>query len=137
MIKRVENANEISKHGESWRLINEISGRKAAKKGIIKGNGIEERLKKLYSYFSTLLGKVPVVTGDPNEEIPIVLENISIKTGPFDEAELAVAINKLSEGKSPGPDGIPVEVLRRWDLNDINLSYASKLLSKGAKPDLW
>ena len=36
MIDRVENAS--ARHGESWRLINEITGRKAAKTGILKGS---------------------------------------------------------------------------------------------------
>ena len=37
MIAKVESADIRSQHGESWRLINEISGRKTAKKGILKG----------------------------------------------------------------------------------------------------
>jgi len=37
MITKVEQADANSKHGMSWRLINEITGRKDAKKGIIKG----------------------------------------------------------------------------------------------------
>ena len=36
-IRQVENADERSRHGESWKLINEISGRKKSQKGIIKG----------------------------------------------------------------------------------------------------
>ena len=36
MIAKVEQADARAKHAESWKLINEISGRKAPKKGIIK-----------------------------------------------------------------------------------------------------
>ena len=45
MIKKVEEADSKSQHGESWKLINEISGRKPSKKGILKGKSQEERIK--------------------------------------------------------------------------------------------
>ena len=32
LISRVEDADEKSRHGESWKLINHINGRKSAKK---------------------------------------------------------------------------------------------------------
>ena len=35
-LRSAESADEQSYHGESWRLINEIIGRKTAKKGIVK-----------------------------------------------------------------------------------------------------
>jgi len=38
MINKVENANDQSKHGESWKLINAITGHKQAKRDILKGN---------------------------------------------------------------------------------------------------
>ena len=39
----VKNVDVRSKHAESWRLINNITGHKAAKRGIIKGNSRKER----------------------------------------------------------------------------------------------
>ena len=42
MINQVEMADNKTKHGESWQLINTITGRKSAKRGIIKGNMKEE-----------------------------------------------------------------------------------------------
>ena len=122
MIRQVEKADETSKHGESWKLINSISGRKTAKKGILKGKDREDRLKQWYDHFSNLLGKEPDVTGNPDEEIPPVLEINNIKTGPFDQKELSAAVKNLTEGKSPGPDGIPVEVFKRCEIDDITLS---------------
>ena len=41
MIIQVENADARSKHGESWKLINSITGCKDAKQGILK-----EKLRK-------------------------------------------------------------------------------------------
>jgi exonuclease III len=46
MIKQVEEADAKSRHGESWRLINNISGRKSAKRGLLKGSTKEERINK-------------------------------------------------------------------------------------------
>ena len=45
MIRKVEVADENSSHGQSWRHINTITGSKAAKKGILKGNSREDRLR--------------------------------------------------------------------------------------------
>ena len=64
MIKKVEQADASSKHGMSWRLINEITGRKDAKNG---------RLFKWHDYFKCLLGDEPVVTG-LEENIDTVFE---------------------------------------------------------------
>ena len=57
MINRVQTANSICKHGESWKLINKITGRKTAKRGILKGTSQADRLLKWQQYFSQLLGK--------------------------------------------------------------------------------
>ena len=43
----------------------------------------------------------------------------------------------LTEGKSPCPDGISPEVLKRCDLDDIVLSYANNLIKNGLKPEQW
>ena len=36
-IKKVEEANVHYRHAESWKLVNQFTGRKTVKKGIIKG----------------------------------------------------------------------------------------------------
>ena len=100
---------------------------KAAKKGILKGNSKEDRLKNLQQYFSELLGSEPTVEGDPNEDIPAVLQNLNIKSGPFSKEEYAKVKNKLSLGKAAGSDGIPPEVLKLCDFDGIILSFANGL----------
>ena len=57
LIKQVENADAQSKHGESWKIINRISGKKSARKGLIKGNTKEERIEKWFNHFKGLFGK--------------------------------------------------------------------------------
>ena len=61
IMAKVESADIRSQqHGGSERLIDEISGRRTAKKGILEGKSAKERLDNLYKRFSELLGKEPV-----------------------------------------------------------------------------
>ena len=64
LIQEVEQADDKSKHGESWKLINKISGRKIGRQGILKGKTKEDRLKSWHKHFQTLLGKDPVRARD-------------------------------------------------------------------------
>ena len=45
-ITRVERADVEFRHAQSWKLINEITGRTAAKKGLIQGDSREDRVKR-------------------------------------------------------------------------------------------
>ena len=138
MIRKVEESDAKSKHRESWRLINEISGRKAAKKGIIKGNSKEERIANWFEHFCSLLGKEPVIGEDENEtDLLPVLQDLGINDSPFTVDELVYAKKKLSEGKSAGPDGIPPEVIKRCNFDDIIILFANKLLIENVKREQW
>ena len=95
-----------ARQGESWRLINEISGRKAGKKGILKGSSSENRFETWRNYFSNLLGKVPVIEEEIEEEIQAVLDPLDIYDGLFTADEYKNVKKNLTEGKSAGPDGI-------------------------------
>ena len=46
----------MEKYAKCWKLINDMTGRKSAKKGIIKGYKNEERINKLFNHFRNLLG---------------------------------------------------------------------------------
>lgn len=136
MIKQVENADAIAQHAQSWKLINEISGRKSAKKGVIKGNSKEDRINSWYQHFSQLLGSEPNVSDiNPNEDIPPIYENLNlnIESGPFTMKEYQEVKTKLRTGKMPGGDDIPPEVLKYCDLDEIVLKYANMLLIDGEK----
>ena len=137
MIQKVENANSTHKHAESWKLINEISGRKTAKKGLLKGDSKEERLKKWFTHFSELLGKEPNISGNEEEEILPILSELGIDTGPFTFDEYQVVKKRLIEGKAPGPDGIPPEVFKLCNIDEIVLQFANKVLAAGDKPEQW
>ena len=107
MIKKVEEADEKSKHGESWKLINKITGRKEGKQGIVKGKSKEERIQKWFSHFQNLLGKDPVRTETEEVEIEPVLQGLNIEDGNFTMEELEKAKKSLKDGKQAGPNNIP------------------------------
>ena len=62
LVRKVESSNEHCGHRESWRLVNDISGRKTPKSAIIKAKSKEERIEKWYTHFKDLLGNEPKVT---------------------------------------------------------------------------
>ena len=136
-IKKVEIADERAQHSESWKLINEISNRKKSKKGIIKGENKESRIKSWYDHFSQLLGKEPVITEEPDDPIPPINDHLDIKQGSFTIEEYQTVKKKITENKAAGSDKIPPEVLKRCDLDDIFLKFANNLLINRQKPQQW
>ena len=135
-LRQVEDAEEDRRRDLSWKLINEITGRKSAKTGVLKGRNKEERLLKWQEHFSSLLGSDPNTEGNPDEDIPAVIKNLDIKTGPFSIEEYATVKKRLTLGKAAGPDGIPPEVLKLCDFDDIILTFANGLF-KEEKPEQW
>ena len=135
-LKAVEKAHANAKHALSWQLINDITGRKASMSGQIKGDTQEERVDTWYNHFKNLLGSAPIIENE-DEDITPILDELDIKTGPFDLEEYKEAIASLVEGKTSGEDGIPPEVLKRCDLNNIVLDFCNDALLNGMKPDQW
>ncbi|XP_072050011.1 uncharacterized protein [Amphiura filiformis] len=135
-IKEVENCNINCQHKAAWDLINEVSGRKSAKKSQIKGDTQGERLNAWFQHFQQLLGDPPDVT-DEYEAIDQVYEEFNMRTDAFDQVEYDTAKKDISEGKSTGEDGIPPEVLKRCNLDDIVLNFCNEALMNGKKPDQW
>ena len=138
MIAQVEDADTRSQHAESWKVINQISGRKSAKKGIIKGKNKEDRINSWFQHFSQLLGSEPnIPNNDEEQEIPTIFNDVNITTGAFTMEEYLEVKRKLITGKLPGGDEIPPEVLKYCDLDAIILDYSNKLLLNGEKPQQW
>ena len=141
MISKVENADRRAKHGESWKLVNQISGRKATKKGILKGRSSKERVDSWYKHFSQLLGKEPDIASESvNEDITTIFkeDELNIRTGPFTMKEYQAVKKKICIGEAAGEDGITAEVLKYCNLDEIIiLEHANKLLLNGEKPQQW
>ena len=137
LIQEVERADEKSKHGESWKLINSLTGRKIGRQGILKGKTKEDRLNSWHKHFQSLLGKEPVRAEEEHTEMDPVLQNIHVEDGNFTLEELKKAKKSLKDGKQAGPDNIPPEVLKNCDFDDILLEFANDLLDKKEIPRQW
>lgn len=105
-VRKVEAVHGERQYKESWRVINEMSGRKRPREGQLAGCSPGERVTSWLTHFRDLLGTHPTVEG-AEEEIPAVLKNLDIDDGPFTAVEFAAVKSTLKQGKSAGPDGIP------------------------------
>lgn len=73
-VKRVETEHGEQRYKESWKVINEMSGRKRAREGQLAGCSPEERVTSWFTHFRDLLGTHPTVVR-AEEEIPAVFTN--------------------------------------------------------------
>ena len=135
-IQEVQRAHANSQHGVSWKIINDITGRKASAKGMLLGSSQKERVQNWYNHFKDLLGKPPDICEDV-EDLDPILTDLDIKTGPFEHEEYIQAKRSLVEGKSCGEDNIPPEVLKRCDLDDIVLEFCNDAFINRRKPSQW
>ena len=135
-ITQVEYTADRCKNKESWNLVNDITGKSKNNCGLIKGGSASERLKNWKEHFTKLLGHTPSVP-DENINIHTIHPPQNISTEPFDILELQEAKKQIVEGKAYGEDGIPPEVIKRVDLDDIILSFCNNALAKGQVPDQW
>jgi hypothetical protein len=119
-VTEIEKASESMKYGEAWNMVNNISGRGAAKAGQIEGTTADTRVKTWFTHFKNLLGNPPEVE-DEEEDIPQIFTDLDINDGPFTMQEFAKVKRSLKKGKSAGPDGIPPEIA----------------LMKNDKPEQW
>ena len=122
--KAIESAYGAMQYGEAWKAVNQMSGRKRAKEGQVSGSSPEERLTTWFTHFQKLLGEPPAVE-DPDEDIPNVYdcEELEINDEPFTISEFRRVKSSLQLGKAAGPDGIPTEVLKSCDFDEICLNF--------------
>ena len=73
----------MTKHAKCWKLINDMTGRKYSKKGIIKGYNNEERINKWFNHFLNLLGGENIDETDTFEPEIIFEGKIDIDTEVF------------------------------------------------------
>ena len=50
-VTQIERASSTNKHQENWKIINDKTGRKTTKRGILKGSSKEGRVKNWFNYF--------------------------------------------------------------------------------------
>ena len=121
---------------QARRVVGELSGKKKAKPGQIEGATAEERVNKWYSHFKELLGEPPVVE-DEEEDIPEIYTDLGIDDGPFSMEELTKVKKSLRLGKSSGPDGLPAEIYKCCELDEILLDICNEALVNNKRPEEW
>ena len=119
-IEQIENAMDGQRFRVAWKAVNKISGRKNAKDCQVAGQSPEERVNTWFTHFSKLLGNTPEVE-EPEETIPRVYEGLDIDDGPFTLNEFQKVKTSLKLSKNAGLDGIPPEVFKCCDFEDICL----------------
>ena len=135
-IEKIETTHLNNQHSVSWKIINDITGRKTAPSGKLKGDNDEERQLKWYNHFKNLLGEPPKADCE-DEDIPIVFENLNIIDDAFTMEELSKAKTQLSEGKAAGNDGIVAEVIKRINVDDLLLHFCNRCHMRSEKPEQW
>lgn len=115
--------------------MNEITGRRTAKKGIIKVKDKEDRINEWYTDFKELLADECTIEGELDAISPI-LWGMGIVDSLFTEAEYTAVKKSIKEGRTCRHDGISARVLKQCDLDNIILAFANKLLD-GDMPEHW
>ena len=64
-------------------------------------------------------------------------DDLNISTNPFSLTELREAKAQIKEGKAHREDGIPPEVSKRCDLDEIVLDFCNKALVDKIVPEQW
>ena len=134
-IKDVERATRNAKTKESWRLIDDISGRKGRQPIQIEGASPEDRKAKWFSHFQSLLGSEP--PDDEDLEVPLLFPRADIYSGPFTGEEFKKAKDRIKEDKAYGSDAIAPEILKRCDLDEIVLGFCNDALDGKGIPEQW
>ncbi|XP_071480459.1 uncharacterized protein [Diadema antillarum] len=135
-IAEVEQAHENRKYGLSWKLINDISGRKASQSVRIRGESAEKRVATWYSHFKNLLGNPPELL-ESNEPITPIFSDLPIPDGPFTMSEYTKAKAEMKNNKSSGEDGVAPEVLKYVPVDDIILEFINRSYEDGDQPEQW
>ena len=135
-VRKVGSVHGERQYRESWKVLNEMSGRKRPREEQLAGSRPGQRVTSWFTHLRDLLGAHPTVE-EAEEEIPAGLMNLDLDDGPFTAMEFAAVKSSLKQGNSAGPDGIPPEVLGNCDLNDIVLAICNRAEMENTYPDIW
>ena len=133
----IENASYSQKHALAWRVLNEVTGRKADDQPVRVDGSVEERKTKWKDYFANILGQPPKVPEGPFKLTPIVQHTLPIEEGPFTLQELIKAINSTKKGGAVGIDCIPLELWKSPEFLPYLLELCNVGLSDHVKPKQW
>ena len=123
----IESASFSQKHALAWRVLNEVTGRKADSEPVRLDGTVEDRKEKWKDHFVKLLGQPPKVPDGPFEISSINPHTLPINEGHFTLQELMKAINSTKRGGAVGVDCIPLEI---WESPQF-LPYLLELCNIG------
>ena len=136
---RIKAASDAKRASESWRICNEVTGRKRSNRAILKADSPTERVGIWKDHFEKLLAPAPSpqVPGTNTHTPKIIVEaELPIDTEDFTMAELGACLKGTSNNKATGLDGIPAEVWKFGGLQQELLEMCNSVLN-GDKPDIW
>lgn len=135
-IDSVARLHTAKQHAASWRVINDLAGRKEKPSIRIKGGSPSKRKSNWLSHFKSLLGNPPKLSNTPLPKIQIA-EKLNIETGPFTLDELNTVIKSLSNNKSPGLDNIPTIIWKDSIFHHNLLEFCNHTLTSLSSPTSW
>ena len=112
----------------AWQTINGVSRRKNTAKAKLKAANQQERIKLWKQHFENLLGNPPKITHEPITRI--ISKKLDIKLGPFTQEELDSVLRKIKNRKAAGLDGIPPEVWKTRQFDDILLRHCNAVYNQ-------
>ena len=118
-IDKINNAATNQQSSLTWKIVNNVSGRKKSPKSKLKANTQEERLELWKNHFQGLLGKEPTVNDLPMTKI--IHNELEYSVDDFTMEELEKVLKKCKNRKAAGLDDIPPEVWKTGNFNDTLL----------------
>ena len=127
-IDKIRDSVEDRQSRIARQTINEVSRRKSTAKAKLKATSQQERGKLWKHHFKDLLGNPPKVTNEPITKI--INKQLDIKLGPFTKEELDSVLRKIKNRKAAGLDGIPPEVWKTRQFDDILLRQCNAVYNQ-------
>ena len=96
-IDKINNAATNQQSSLTWKIVNNVSGRRKSPKSKLKANTQEERLELWKNHFQGLLGKEPTVNDLPMTKIIHNEQDISVDDFTIEELEKVLKKNAKTE----------------------------------------
>ena len=127
-IDKIRDSVEDRQSRIAWQTINEVSRRKSTAKAKLKAANQQERIKLWKQHFENLLGNPPKITHGPITRI--ISKQLDIELGLFTQEELDLVLRKIKNRKAAKLDGIPPEVWKTRQFDDILLRHCNAVYNQ-------
>jgi sorting nexin-29 len=143
-VRESEAASAQSKHATAWRIINRLTGRRVHPKTVIAADSISHRKKLVADHYKDILNAnqmANVLLAPPLPPLLIPGPN-SYNCEEISSFEVCNALKSARADGAPGPDKIPIRVLKLEELSSIITLVLNSSCSLGkskfiASPPEW